>query len=125
MFKKYFPIYINTLNIFKPFKTWFKHKDILKFPKIKFNFYKCPFKDFTNKFYTWYWWDHQYIWNFEKKWLIILIDDVQYKLKYGIIELESVPFIFIKIFNLHFLITLNSPNDNNYQYWESFKKYIK
>ena len=119
MFKKYFPIYINTLNIFTPFKTWFKHKDILKFPKIKFNFYKCPFKDFTNKFYTWYWWDHPYIWNFKKKWIIILIDDVQYKNTYGMQELESVPFIIIRIFNLNLIWKFKSPTGNDYEYWET------
>lgn len=128
LIKKYFPIYINTLNIFKPLKTWlyniFLHWYNIshKFPSIKFNFYHCSFEELTKKFYTWYWWDHPTIWNFPKKWLIIIIDDVQYKYTYGIRQLESVPFIFIRIFGYNLLITFNAPKyENDYEYWEHLK----
>jgi hypothetical protein len=126
-FNKYFPIYINTLNIFKPLKTWLYniYLDIIphNFLNIKFEFYKGSFDIIKEKFYTWYWWDHPYIWNFNKKWIIILIDDVQYKYTYGMRQLESVPFIYIKLFKYNLLITFNAPKYfNNYEYWEKLNQ---
>ena len=35
-FRKYCPIYINTLNIFRPLRTWWKHRNIAQIPHIKF-----------------------------------------------------------------------------------------
>lgn len=122
-FKKIFPIYINTLNIFRPFKTWWKNgcKSGWLKPKIVFN--NQGFEWAINNFYTWYWWDHPFIWNFHKKWLIVLIDDVQYKHTFGIKELESVPFIYIKIFCWNLLISFNAPAYyNKYYYWETIDK---
>lgn len=127
--KKLCPIYINTINIFRPLKTWL-YNILLhwyniphKFPSIKFKFYHCSFEELTKKFYTWYWWDHPYIWNFKKKWIIILIDDVQYKYTYRIKQLESVPFILIRICEYNLLIKFNAPKEyGNYEYWEKMKE---
>ena len=117
---KNFPIYINTLNIFRTIKTWWKHRKNYKFPKIDISCIKADFNTFKENFYTWYWWDHPYEWNFEKKKIIILIDDVQYTSRYGIDERESVPFRVGRFFNRNLLITFNSPdNRSNYEYWES------
>lgn len=128
IFKKYCPVYINTLNIFRPLKTWFYnltnhwYSVSHKFPHIKVQFKKRDFKWLVENFYTWYWWDHPHIWNFEKKWIIILIDDVQYKSTYGIRQLESVPFILVRMFGWNFIMKFNAPkNEDNYQYWEQFK----
>lgn len=124
-FKKYFPIYINTINIFRPLRTWFYnivhhwYSISHSFPKIKVQFNKRSFNWVVENFYTWYWWDHPTMWNFPKKWLIIIIDDVQYKHTYGIRQLESVPFVYIKIFKYNLLITFNAPKyENDYEYWE-------
>ena len=119
LFRKYFPIYINTLNIFRPFKTWLKNVDNAKFPSIEFTFHFGCFEWLKNNIYTWYWWDHPYIWNFKNKWILILIDDVQYKYTWGFKELESVPFIIIRIFGFNFIWELtSSDNKNIYEYWE-------
>lgn len=118
-FKKYFPIYINTLNIFRPLKTWWRNKNSVRIPSINIKFNKKSFNWVVETFYTWYWWDHPTMWNFPKKWLIIIIDDVQYKYTYGIRQLESVPFVYIKILKYNLLITFNSPKyENIYEYWE-------
>ena len=122
LIKKYFPFYINTLNIFRPLKTWWQNRNIAQIPKIKVLFNSESFKWVTENFYTWYWWDHPTIWNFSKKWLIVIIDDVQYKYTYRIRQLESIPFIFIRIFGYNLLITFNNPKyENNYEYWERLK----
>lgn len=125
-FKRYFPIYINTLNIFRPLKTWsynmYHHwyTKSHKFPYIEIKINKRPFDWLCENFYTWYWWDHPTIWNFKKKWIIILIDDVQYKWKFGIREMESIPFILIRIFGYNLIVKFKDPeNKNNYKYWES------
>lgn len=121
IFRKYFPIYINTFNILRPFKTWFHnviHYYHLSDHKLKFNTC-CKKQDFEwlkENFYTWYWWDHPHIWNFEKKWIIIIFEDVQYKWKFGIRQLETCPFVLIRIGNWNLIITLN---EKNYHYWES------
>lgn len=121
--KHYFPIYINTLNIFRPLKTWWKNRDHARMPSIEFTHAICSFKCLENYIYTWYWWEHPDIWNFKNKWLLIIIDDVQYKTKYGIRELESVPFIIIRIFGLNLVWKFNAPQyENNYGYWENLTK---
>ena len=117
--RKYIPIYINTFNIFKPLRTWLKNVDNAKFPSIEFTWAICSYKCLENYIYTWYWWDHPHIWNFENKWILIIIDDVQYKYTFGLRELESVPFIIIRIFGLNMVWQFNDPNDeSNYEYWE-------
>jgi len=115
------PIYINTLNIFRPFKTWFSN--VLNCWSIAPHRLKIggflKRKDFDwleKNFYTWYWWDHPHIWNFKKKWIVIIFEDVQYKYKMGIREMETCPFILIRMFGWNLLLTLN---DRDYQFWES------
>ena len=121
--KYYFPIYINTLNIFRPLKTWWKNRDHTLMPSVEFTYAICSFKCLEDYIYTWYWWDHPYIWNFKNKWILILIDDVQYKSKFGMKELESVPFIIIRIFGLNLVWQFNAPQyENNYEYWERLTK---
>ena len=62
------------------------------------------------------------MWNFPHKWIIILIDDVQYKYRFGLREMESIPFILIRIFGWNFIMKFSSPKDeDNYQYWERLK----
>lgn len=122
-FRKYFPIYINTLNIFRPLKTWWYNRNIASFPKLEYSFKRRTFDWLIENFYTWYWWDHPYIFNFKKKWIIIIIDDVQYKWKMGIRELESIPFILIRIFGYNLLLKFVAPNcESNYTYWEKLKQ---
>ena len=118
-FKIICPIYINTFNIFRPLRTWYHNRNKARFPKIKFHCGIRSFECLENYIYTWYWWEHKYIWNFRNKWLLILIDDVQYKYTYGIRQLESIPFIIIKIFDFIFLWKFEAPNnENNYEYYE-------
>lgn len=119
------PIYINTLNIFRPLKTWFKNKiknHKLKFPNINI---KCKLSNFDwirENIYTWYWWEHEDIWDFKHKLILIIIDDVQYKYTYGIKMLESIPFIIIKIFNFNMIIKFKAPKYfDDYQYYESLR----
>lgn len=127
-FRKHFPIYIlpiyiNTLNIFRPLKTWWYNRNIASFPKLIFSFKRRPFDWLIENFYTWYWWDHPHIFNFKKKWIIIIIDDVRYKYKMGIRELESIPFILIRIFGYNLLIKFTAPKcESNYTYWEKLKQ---
>jgi len=117
--RKHIPIYINTFNIFKPLRTWLKNVDNAKFPSIEFTWKICSYKCLENHIYTWYWWDHPHIWNFKNKWILIIIDDVQYKYTFGLRELESVPFIIIRIFGLNMVWQFNAPdNESNYAYWE-------
>lgn len=117
--KKKFPIYINTLNIFRPLRTWYHNKNIARFPNIDFTYDICSFQCLEDYIYTWYWWDHRWMFDFPNKWLFILIDDVQYKYTYGIRQLESVPFIIIRIFNLTLVWKFIAPkHENNYEYWE-------
>lgn len=121
-FRKYCPIYINTLNIFRPLRTWWKNRNIAQIPHIKFLLKRRPFDWLQENFYTWYWWDHITIWNFPHKWIIILIDDVQYKYRFGLREMESIPFILIRMFGWNFIMKFSSPkSEDNYQYWERLK----
>ena len=116
LFRQYFPVYINTINI------WWKNRQTVKFPHIKFNIKKRTFDWVEENLYTWYWWDHITMWNFPKKWIIVLIDDVQYKYKFGLRELESVPFVLVRIFDWNFIIKLSAPNkSNDYIYYEQMK----
>lgn len=122
LFRQYFPVYINTINIFRPIKTWWKNRQTVKFPHIEFNIKKRTFDWVEENLYTWYWWDHITMWNFPNKWIIVLIDDVQYKYKFGLRELESVPFVLVRIFNWNFIIKLSAPNkSNDYIYYEQMK----
>lgn len=127
--KKYCPIYINTLNIFRPLETWLyniwhhKHDTSLKPLKINIQFKKRPFEWLMENFYTWYWWDHPHIWDFWRKWVIVIFSDVQYKYTYGLRELESVPFILVRIFGYNLLITFDAPKgEDKYKYWEKLKQ---
>lgn len=121
-FRKYCPIYINSLNIFRPLKTWWKNRDIARIPHIEFSLKRRPFDWVQENFYTWYWWDHITMWDFPHKWIIVLIDDVQYKYKFGLREMESIPFILIRMFGWNFMMKFSAPkNENNYQYWERLK----
>jgi len=118
-FKKHCPIYVNTLNVFRPLKTWLKNRNV-NFPKISCQYVKIStIRDFEKVIYSWYLWDHSYEWEFDKKWLVILIDDVQYKYKFGRKELESVPFILIKFLKHCLVFKFNDPDGDNYRYWES------
>ena len=117
--RKISPIYINTLNIFRPLKTWWKCKASTVFPTIKISFKIKKFNYLYEHFYTWYWWEHAYLWNFWKKPIIILIDDVFWKSTYGIVEYQQSPFILIRIFNFNLIIKfVSSPHIQNDIYWE-------
>lgn len=120
LFRRISPIYINTLNVFQPLKTWWANHSTHKFPTISISVMWKPFNYVKDSLYTWYWWEHISKWNLNKKLLIVLIDDVQYKYTYGIRQLESIPFIFIKIFNFNLIIQFDAPKyENNYEYYES------
>lgn len=125
--RKYCPIYINTLNIFRPFKTLVRNIKYLKgIPRLSFKFYNRQYKWLEENFYTWYFWDHPSIWNFKRKILLILIDDVMYKTTFGLHEFQTTPFILIRFFNYNFIFQIKSPKGmDNYTFWESLKyKYI-
>lgn len=126
--KKHSPIYINTLNIFRPFKTWLKNMfsnwtDIVHRPlDIQIYHNKESFDYVIHNFYTWYWWDHPWVYDFAHKRIIVIIDDVQYKYTFGLRELESVPFIFIRMFGHNLFIEFNAPRGfDNYEYWENLR----
>ena len=122
LFRKYCPIYINTLNIFRPLRTWWKNRNIAQIPHIKFLLKRRPFDWLQENFYTWYRWDHITMWNCPHKWIIILIDDVQYKYRFGLREMEASPCILIRIFSWNFIMKFTSTkSEDNYQYWERLK----
>lgn len=126
--KKSFPIYINTLNIFRPWRTWFYNVFIrgkyYSTPVMKFETFKSSFTDLESKLYTWYWWEHVHRWDFKNKKVLVIIDDVFTKYKFSIHELEQVPFILIRIGQRNFIMKLKAPKwiDANF-YWESMKPY--
>lgn len=120
--KRKLPIYINTLNIFRVYKTWYVNRNKFKRPKIRIQTFKSDFWYLTKRLYTWYWWDHSEMYNFEHKKILILIDDVFYKYVYGIKMMEQVPFILIRIFNYNIIFKFKSPDlRDDYQYWETMK----
>lgn len=116
------PIYLNMLNVFKIFNTWWHHRSTHRFPHIRIQFVHCDWDWIVENLYCWWWWDKQYEWNFKNKLFLMIVDDVQYKNTFNIRQLESVPFILIKFFNWYFILRLEDPNqENDYQYWESMK----
>lgn len=128
--RHYCPVYINTLNIFRPFRTLMKNiKQVyhIGIPHISLKFYNRSYRWLEENFYTWYFWDHPSIWKFEHKILLIIIDDVMYKTTFKFNEFQQSPFILIRFFNYNLIIKINAPTgSNNYNFWESLKyKYIK
>lgn len=122
-FRKLSPIYINTLNIFRPLKTWWHCRMSMPFPHIKISLNIKNFNYLYKHFYTWYWWEHASLWNFWKKIIIILIDDVFWKSTYGIVEYQQSPFILIRIFNCNLIIKFVSHSkDQTDIYWEKMIK---
>lgn len=122
-FRKLSPIYINTLNIFRPLKTWWHCRTSFAFPHIHILFKIKDFNYLYKHFYTWYWWDHASLWNFWKKPIIILIDDVFWKSTYGIVEYQQSPFILIRIFNCNLIIKFDGHSNNRTDiYWEKMIK---
>lgn len=114
-------IYINTLNIFKPWRTYWANRKHVQMPSITCRFFKSTFEELKQQHYTWFWWDN----DFSKTKLLVLIDDVFVKSKFGIIELEQVPFILVRIFNWNFLMKLKTPGCmNRYEYWENMEVYL-
>lgn len=127
--RHYCPVYINTLNIFKPFRTLMKNiKQVyhIGIPHISLKFYNRSYRWLEENFYTWYFWDHPTIWNFKSKILLIIIDDVMYKTTFGLHEFQQSPFILIRFFNYNFIFQIKSPKGiDNYRFWENLKyKYI-
>ena len=120
--KRNLPIYINTLNVFRVYKTWYANRNNFKCPKIHIQTFKSDFQHLIRKLYTWYWWEHNEMYDFEHKKILVLIDDVFYKYVYSIKMMEQVTFILIRIFNYNIIIKLKSPDlRDNYQYWEAMK----
>ena len=115
------PIYINTLNIFKPFETLKKAKDILTNSKYKVKIKKGKVGD-TAPIYTSYYWDGDF---WKKNWLFhCLIEDVMWKSKYGMIEFEEPPrwhFVFFK----KWYLTISLEFDNNYREYERILNFIQ
>lgn len=114
-------IHINTLNLLKPWRTYRANKHLVKKPSISCKFFKSSFEELKRHHYTWFWWDNDYT---DTK-LLVLIDDVFTKTKFGMIELEQVPFILIRLFKWNFLLKLEAPkNQDNYEYWENMNLYL-
>lgn len=124
-FRKLCPIYISTLNIFRPLHTWWHNRMSYSPPHIKVSFSKTDFNYLYNNFYTWYWWETAFIWDFFKKSVIILIDDVFWKSTYGIVQYQQSPFILVRIFNYNMIIRFVAPNNmSNTEYWEKMIRKI-
>lgn len=118
--KKILPIYVNTLNVFTAWRTWWLNRHTHRIPRLDISLVKRPFDWIEENVYTWYWWDHLQEWRLDKKLILILIDDVQYKWTFDIRQLESMPFILIRIFNWNLIVKLEAPKrQNDFDYYES------
>lgn len=119
-FKKIFPIYVNTLSMLRPWRTWWLNRNTHHIPRLSMSLVKRTFDWIEENVYTWYWWDHLQEWRLDKKLILILIDDVQYKWTFDIRQLESMPFILIRIFNWNLIVKLEAPKgQNDFEYYES------
>lgn len=113
------PIFINTLNIFKPLRTWWKARKYFRFPSIKFRYGKAG--EVASS-----------IWHSSMncaEWFELKFCDVFWKRKYDNIVFEGEPCVNLILFNKwHLLWTFECPkvsyNESNYMYWEAMLDYV-
>ena len=113
------PIFINTLNIFKPLRTWWKARKYFRFPSIKFRYGNAG--EVASS-----------IWHSSMncaKWFDLEFCDVFWKWKYDDSVFEAEPCISLILFNKwHLLWTFECPkvsyNKSNYMYWEALLDYV-
>lgn len=123
------PIYINTLNIFKIYSDWWKARKVFYKPLLKC--YKMNVDE--NILGSDYFYIETETYN---KWFYLNVERCGYKLKYGEIRFENVPYIcFIWRNKVKWIIGLEAPlyeynrhSDtywrNNDLYWESLLTYL-
>jgi hypothetical protein len=110
-------IYIESLNLFKIYKTYNKVSKYFSKPKIKFQYGKLN-NVITGNLYNDYHNENHCI-------LSLVIKDVGYKWKYDDIRFESEPIISLTLFNKwRFVWELNAPIEDDYMYWEMLLEYL-
>ena len=118
----YSPIYINTLNIFRPFKTLWKGRKIISKenrPHFKLT-YGCITND-NSPIYSEYYWDGYFAKN--NKLFHCLITDIMWKTKFNIVEYEEPPRYHFVIFGKYYL-TISIEFKDNYKEYERILKFI-
>lgn len=113
------PIFINTLNIFAPIRTWWKGRKYFRFPSIKFRYGKA------GEVATSIWHSSMN----RAKWFDLAFCDVFWKWKFDDSVFEAEPCINLILFNRwQFLWIFECPkvsyNKSNYHYWESVIDYV-
>lgn len=113
------PIFINTLNVFKPIRTWWKARKYFRFPSIKFRYGKA------GEVATSIWHGS----NNRAKWFDLNFCDVFWKMKFDNSVFEAEPCINLILFGKwQFLWIFGCPkvsyNENNYMYWEALLDYV-
>jgi hypothetical protein len=98
--EKYFPIYINSLNIFKLWDEWREVSLFFKKPKVTWSFYKEIYS--CNKYNL----------------FSLRIDPLRYKYKWGEPRHEDDPKLTISFFH-KWTIQMRLGMDESYLYWEA------
>ena len=114
------PIFVNTLNVFKPLRSWWSARKYFRFPSIKFMYGKIDDCLSGSIFHSS---------NNCAKWFDLRFCDVFWKWKYDDVRFEGEPCIKLDLFNKwKFLWIFECPNvsynRNNYMYWESLLDYV-
>lgn len=114
------PIYINTLNILRPFKTlWNARKILSTWPKLNVK-YGCLNNNIA-PIYSEYYYDGYF--GEKNKILHVLIEDVMWKTKFGLIEYEEPPRWHIVLFNKIYC-TLSLNFKDNYREYERILRFL-